>query len=175
MLLIREILELMRQSFILGDVFGFLPFCWNSDAELLELNLSMMRILGWFLGFFTTVFSFFSLILRSSYFGGKLGTAGQYDERWDANIETLAILVLLSSIVLQICTGLVHKEIPGFVRQIRFVTKQFVGKLCLMPCYLIWKMYSLRSSSSGVKMRYHVKISNVVQFKDVFVKQSQRS
>jgi len=130
MLLSRQILDFLSHGFILGDVFGFLPFRWDPDSELVELNLSRKRILGCFLGFSMTVFTFFVLIQRTSFFGGKIGIAGRFDERWDSYFDYLVILGVLNTIVLQICTGLVHKEIPGFVRQIRSMTKQFVGESC---------------------------------------------
>ena len=130
MLLSRQIRDFMSHGFILGDVFGFLPFRWDPDSELVELNLSRKRILGCYLSFSMTVFTFFVLIQRTLFFGGKIGTAGHFDERWDSYFDYLVILGVLNTIVLQICTGLVHKEIPGFVRQIRSMTKQFAGKSC---------------------------------------------
>ena len=128
MLLSHATLEFMKQGFVFGDFFGFLPFKWNSECEMPELNLSRKRILGCVLSFIVAALALLVVMVRSLWSLGRgVDSSRQYDEAWDEYLNISAILIAFSFIQIPICTGLAFKEIPRTFLQIQYLARHFTG------------------------------------------------
>ena len=128
MLLSHSAFDFMKQGFIFGDFFGFLPFKWNSESEKPELDLSRKRILGCALSFIVTFLAFLMVMVRSlTSLGRGVDSSSQYDEFWDDYYHICAIVIAFALSQIPICTGLDYKEIPRAFLQIQYLARHFTG------------------------------------------------
>ena len=128
MLLSHATLEFMKQGFIFGDFFGFLPFKWNSEREKPELDLSSKSVLGCVLSFIVAVLASLIVVVRSlRSLGRGKGSSSQYDEVWDDYFHIGVIIIEFVFIQIPICTALAYREIPRTFLQIQYLARHFTG------------------------------------------------